>query len=163
MLKRAIAAVALIGLLAVAPKPAAAIEQQRATNWCWAAVINDAYSVTGSYRSQTQIAADLDGWPRDRPAYIAEVVALLRAYGFTAWETGRPASYQELYTTLGSGAWIIAFVRPSSAPVGHFIDIKGFDPNSGYLWAGDPATGTEGWIAPERLYAIWQDAIVVTR
>lgn len=159
---RTISTLVLAALL-FASKPAEAIERQQAQNWCWAAVINDAISSTGGYRSQAAIVADLTGWPQDRPAYIEEVVALYTLYGFKSWRTGRPGTYQELYATLANGWWITAFIRQGSSGVGHFINVKTFDPQSGYLWYADPWTGREGWIDPGALYSMWQDAVIVGR
>lgn len=162
LLSRLLAIAAVTALLTATPRPAEAIEQQRAMNWCWAAVINDAIATTGGYRSQVQIAADLDGWPRDRPAYIQEVVGLLRLYGFQSWQTGRPATLQELYGTLSKGFMIIAFIRPSPGPVGHYVIVKGYT-QYGYLIIGDPAFGRESAVHPAYLYQVWVDGIVARR
>lgn len=162
-LARLIAALAAVCLLlSFGARPADAIERQRAMNWCWAAVINDAIMLTGNYRSQVQIAADLDGWPRDRPAYIHEVVGLLRLYGFRAWQTGRPATVQELYGTLADGYVIIAFIRPNAGPVGHYVIVKGAT-RGGHLIIGDPADGRDSTVHPAYLYRVWADGIVVGR
>lgn len=101
-----------------------AIERQQDQNWCWAASVQDVLAQAGVYQSQAQIAARLDGWPQDRPAYAQELVLLLRSYGFRAWQAGRPGSPQELYGTLNGGWKLIAFVRPSNGAVGHFIVLQ---------------------------------------
>ena len=142
---------------------ASAIEQQRAMNWCWAASIQDVMAQSGRYQPQEQIAARLDGWPRDRPAYIPEVVALLNSYGFRAWQAGRPGSPQELFGALNSGWKLIAFVRPSSGPVGHYIVLQGIDPATGGVIVSDPATGATYLNSLPALYQGWRwgDSIVV--
>ncbi|MHC8391619.1 papain-like cysteine protease family protein [Pseudomonas sp. MDT2-39-1] len=142
---------------------ASAIERQRAMNWCWAASIQDVMAQVGRYQTQQQISARLDGWPRDRPAYIGELVALLNSYGFRAWQAGRPGSPQELLHTLSTGWKIIAFVRPSNGPVGHYIVIQGVDPNTGNVIVSDPWTGATYLNSLPQLYAGWRwsDSVVV--
>ena len=120
---------------------AQAIERQKAMNWCWAASVQDVMAQAGRYTSQEEIAARLDGWPRDRPAFIGELVALLNSYGFRAWQAGRPGSPQELFNTLVTGWKLIAFVRPSGGAVGHYIVLQGIDPNTGGVIVSDPWTG----------------------
>lgn len=117
----------------------------------------------GVFQSQAQIAARLDGWPQDRPAYIPELVALLNSYGFRAWQAGRPGSPQELYQTLSSGWKIIAFVRPSAGPVGHYIVLQGIDPYSGGIIVSDPWTGATYANNLAQLYHGWRwgDSVVV--
>jgi ABC-type bacteriocin/lantibiotic exporter with double-glycine peptidase domain len=139
-----------------------AIEQQQALNWCWAASVQDVLAQAGIYQSQTDIAARLDGWPQNRPAYIQELVLLLRSYGLTAWQAGRPGSPQELYSTLRSGWKIIAFVRPSNGPIGHYIVLEGIDQN-GYIYVADPATGITNLNPIRALYYGWRwiDSVVV--
>lgn len=140
-----------------------AIEQQLAMNWCWAASIQDVMVQAGRYQTQEQISARLDGWPRDRPAYIGEVVALLNSYGFRAWQAGRPGSPQELLNTLSTGWKLIAFVRPSNGPVGHYIVIQGVDRNTGGVVVSDPWMGATYTNSIWQLYADWRwsDSIVV--
>lgn len=142
---------------------AQAIEQQQAMNWCWAASIQDVMAQAGSYTSQEEIAARLDGWPSDRPAYINEVVALLNSYGFRAWQAGRPGSPQELFDSLSSGWKLIAFVRPSGGTVGHYIVLQGIDPYSGGVIVSDPWTGATYVNSLPQLYAGWRwfDSVVV--
>ena len=117
-----------------------AIEQQIATNWCWASSIQDVLLQAGIYQSQDYIAQRLTGWPENRPAYINEVVWLINSYGLKARAIHRPASPKELYRTLSSGWKIIAFVRPLNGPVGHFIVLEGISPNRNII-VGDPTTG----------------------
>lgn len=140
-----------------------AIEQQRAMNWCWAASIQDILAQVGLYQPQEQIAARLDGWPQDRPAYVAEVAVLLNSYGFMAWQAGRPGSPQELYYTLSQGWKLIAFVRPSAGPVGHYIVLQGIDPVTGWVIVSDPATGITQLNTLQTLYQGWRwgDSVVV--
>jgi len=140
-----------------------AIERQMAQNWCWAASVQDVMAQAGLYQTQPQIAARLDGWPRDRPAYIQELVMLLHSYGFRAWQAGRPGSPQELYSTLTQGWKLIAFVRPSSGPVGHFIVIQGIDPHTGGIIVSDPWTGQTYFTSLAQLYQTWRwgDSVVV--
>lgn len=162
LITRIVAIATVVATLALAAQPARAIERQRATNWCWAAAINDVISVAGGYRSQEQIAADLDGWPRDRPATLDEVVALFRAYGFRSWVVPRPGTPDELYGTLRNGYAIVAFIRPTPGPVGHYVVVKGFDAQ-GNLLIGDPAFGTEAMVPPAFLYQVWAAGVVVGR
>lgn len=141
-----------------------AIEQQQAINWCWAASIQDVAAQAGIYQTQTQVAMRLDGWPRDRPAFISEVVTLARSYGLRAWQAGRPGNPQELYGSLMSGWKLIAFAHPSAGPVGHYIVLEGVD-TAGNILVGDPATGITSPYSPAALYLAWHwsDSIVVGR
>lgn len=140
-----------------------AIEQQRAQNWCWASSVQDVMAQAGYYQTQPQIAARLDGWPRDRPAYTQELVLLLQSYGFRAWQAGRPGSPQELYGTLSSGWKLIAFVRPSNGMVGHFIVLQGVEPRTGGIIVSDPWTGQTYVNSMQQLYYGWRwgDSVVV--
>lgn len=140
-----------------------AIERQRAQNWCWAASVQDVMAQAGVYLSQPQIAARLDGWPRDRPAYTQELVLLLRSFNFPAHQAGRPGSPQELYRTLLGGRKIIAFVRPSGGPVGHFIVLQGIHPQSGGVIVSDPWTGQTYVNSLPQLYQGWRwlDSVIV--
>ncbi len=142
---------------------AIAIEQQRARNWCWAASVQDVMAQADVYQTQTEIAARLDGWPRDRPAYTQELVMLLKSYGFRSWQAGRPGSPEELYGTLMNGWKLIAFVRPSGGPVGHFIVLQGIDPDSGGIIVSDPWTGRTYVNGIEQLYYAWRwvDSVIV--
>lgn len=155
----------LILLLCLALTNANAIQRQRGMNWCWAACIQDLIYQAGGKISQAQIAATLDGWPRDRPAYIHELVNLLQYYKFRAWQAGRPGSPQELYGSLSSGWKLIAFVRPSNGPVGHYIVLQGIDPRTGAIIVSDPATGVTYTNSPQQLYYAWRwaDSVVVGR
>lgn len=138
------------------------VRQQRATNWCWAAAIQGVLGQAGISQSQVQISARLDGWPRNRPAYISEVVGLLQSYGMRAWSVGRPGSPQELMRTLRSGWKIIAFVRPGQGPVGHYIVLEGID-YYGNVIAGDPWNGQTRSYSLNDLYYRWRwaDAVIV--
>jgi Papain-like cysteine protease AvrRpt2 len=140
-----------------------AMQRQQYTNWCWVAAIQDVASQAGIRQSQPQIAARLDGWPQNRPAYIGELVGLLQSYGFNSWQAGRPASPQELYGTLSSGWKLIAFVRPSNGPVGHYIVLQGINPNNGGVIVSDPATGQTATYSLQQLYYGWRwgDSVVV--
>ncbi len=160
---KALTAVLAAALLLLSASPVAAIEQQHAMNWCWAASVQDVMAQAGNYQSQEQISARLDGWPRDRPAYIQELVVLLRSYGFRAWQAGRPGTAQELYNTLVTGWKLIAFVRPSNGPVGHYIVLQGIDPQTGGIIVSDPWTGATYLNSLPQLYGGWQwsDAVVV--
>lgn len=145
-------------------KVQAQIERQQAMNWCWASCIQSVLGQSGRYLTQPQIAATLDGWPRDRPAQIMEVVRLLQYYGLRSWAVQRPAAPQELYQTLASGWKIIAFVRPSGGMVGHYIVLQGFTPQGGII-VSDPANGQTFVNSLQQLYYawIWEQAIVVGR
>lgn len=151
------------GLLLLAPMTAQSIERQLYDNWCWASSVQDVMAQAGRYQSQEQVAARLDGWPRNRPAYIQELVLLLNSYGFRAWQAGRAGSPQELYNTLASGWKLIAFVRPSSGPVGHYIVLQGIDPASGGIVVSDPWTGETYLNSLQQLYYAWNwgDSVVV--
>ncbi len=140
-----------------------AIERQQAQNWCWASSIQDVMAQAGVHQSQSEIAAKLDGWPRDRPAYTQEVVALLQSYGFRSWQAGRPGSPQELYGSLSDGWKLIAFVRPSNGAVGHFIVLEGIDPISGGIIVSDPWTGRTNINSVQQLYNGWKwgDSVIV--
>ncbi|AQT59960.1 papain-like cysteine protease family protein [Cellvibrio sp. PSBB023] len=139
-----------------------AIERQRADNWCWASSIQDVMASAGVYQSQEQIAARLDGWPMNRPAHLQELVMLLQSYGFTSWQAGRPGTPQELYQTLVSGWKVIAFVRPSAGPVGHYIVLQGIHPSGGII-TSDPWTGMTNVYSLQDLYYSWRwgDSVVV--
>lgn len=141
------------------------IEQQRAMNWCWVACIQSClYQATGQQVSQYKIAADLDGWPRDRPAHINEVVNLLRYYGFKSWRAGRPASPDELSQSMNLGWKLVAFVRPSGGSVGHFIVLQAMD-QWGNVTVSDPATGSTIRQPLSSLYNDWrwEDSVLVGR
>lgn len=140
-----------------------AIERQKQTNWCWAASVQDVMYKAGVYWTQDQIAARLDGWPRDRPANVHELVLLLNSYGFRAWQAGYPGSPVDLYNTLNSGWKLIALARPSGGPVGHFIVLQGIDPFTGGVVVSDPANGMTYQSPIETLYANWhwEDSVVV--
>ena len=161
-MKRLISSLLLIVAL-FASSQAQAIERQRAMNWCWAASIQDVMAQVGRNQSQEQIAARLDGWPRDRPAYIGELVVLLKSYGFRAWQAGRPGSPQELFNTLSTGWKLIAFVHPSGGAVGHYIVLQGIDPSTGGVIVSDPWTGATYQNSLPQLYAGWRwsDSVVV--
>ena len=150
-------------VLITASMMSSAIERQQAQNWCWAASVQDVMAQAGLYQTQPQIAARLDGWPRDRPAYTQELVLLLQSYGFRAWQAGRPGSSQELYGSLNNGWKLIAFVRPSSGAVGHFIVLQGIDPRSGGVIVSDPWTGQTYVNSLQQLYQGWRwgDSVVV--
>lgn len=149
--------------LGVLTETAGQIQQQRAMNWCWASCIQSClYQATGRDYSQVDIAATLDGWPRDRPAHINEVVGLLQYYGFRSWRAGRPASAQELGYTLSTGWKLIAFVRPGGGAVGHFIILQGLD-QWGNIIVSDPANGMTMSQSLYDLYNMWrwEDSVVV--
>lgn len=153
----------LLILLILSSSQLQAIERQRAMNWCWAASIQDVMAQAERYATQEQISARLDGWPRDRPAYIGEVVGLLNSYGFRAWQAGRPGSPQELFNTLRTGWKLIAFVRPSGGAVGHYIVLQGVDQATGNVLVSDPWTGYTYFNSLPQIYMSWQwtDSIVV--
>lgn len=153
----------LITLFLIVPIITSAIERQQAQNWCWAASVQDVMAQAGFYQTQQQIAARLDGWPRDRPAYTQELVRLLQSYNFRSWQAGRPGSPQELYRTLNDGWKLIAFVRPSNGAVGHFIVLQGIDQRSGGIIVSDPWTGQTYVNSLQQLYRGWRwgDSVVV--
>lgn len=140
-----------------------AIEQQRTVNWCWASAVQEVLAQVNVRQSQTQVAARLDGWPQDRPAYIQELVLLLQSYGFQAWQAGRPGSPHELYGALVSGWKLIALVHPSNSDVGHYIVLQGIDPMSGGIIVSDPWTGATYMNSLPQLYLGWRwgDSVVV--
>jgi len=142
--------------------PAFAIERQQAMNWCWASSIQEVMGQKGVYLSQPEIVARLTGWPQDRPASSQEVTWLLNSLGVGAWQAGRPGSPQELYQTLGAGYRIIAFVRPSAGPVGHFVVFEGYDA-MGNIVVADPANGLTQLYPLQTVYWgwRWQDGVVV--
>lgn len=152
-------------LMSVITQESFSIEVQRANNWCWAACIQDVLAQGGFNTTQIQISARLDGWPRNRPAYIQEVVRLLQSYNFRSWQAGYPGSPQELYGTLRDGWKIIAFVRPSNGAVGHFIVLQGIDPQSGGIIVSDPWTGATYVNSMQQLYYSWRwgDSAIVGR
>lgn len=145
------------------PMSSLAIERQQAENWCWASSVQDVMAQAGVHRSQQQIAAKLEGWPRNRPAHTQELVSLLRAYGFRSWQAGRPGSPQELYSSLNGGWKLIAFVRPSSGIVGHFIVLQGVHQSGGII-VSDPWTGQTNVYSLQQLYHEWRwgDSVVGT-
>ena len=132
-------------------------------NWCWAASVQDVLAQAGLHDRQEDIAARLDGWPVDRPATLDELVWLLRSYGFRAWQTRRPGSPRELSRTLSGGWKLIAFVRPSAGPVGHYIVLQGMVAQTGQVLVSDPWTGETRSNTLAQLYAGWRwsDAVVV--
>ena len=149
-------------LIGLGGKEANAIERQRALNWCWAASIQDVLAKNEITVTQEDVAARLDGWPRDRPARSAEVMAVFRSYGLRAFEVFRPNTPMELYSAIASGWKLVAFVRPSAGPVGHFIVLEGID-SGGNILVGDPAFGTT---TSQSLFALynawhWQDTVAV--
>lgn len=142
----------------------AQIEQQRASNWCWAACIQSVLYQAGRYYTQEQIVATLDGWPRDRPANNFEIIALLQYFGLRAWEVGRVASPLELYQSLGSGYKLLASVKPLGGQIGHCIVLQGFTPE-GFIIVSDPATGMTFTNTLNDLYYSWGwvDVVLVGR
>lgn len=156
-------ATSLLLLCLLAPS-ASAIQRQRAMNWCWAASVQDVLSQAGIFQSQPQIAARLDGWPQNRPAHIDELVALNRSYGLRSWRAGRPGTVGELVNTLRSGWKLIAFVRPTQGPVGHYVVLQGLTPRGGVILS-DPWTGMTTEYSPAQLYQRWRwsDSVVVGR
>lgn len=153
-----------VGALALCGSTGNAIEKQQGWNWCWASCIQDVAAQGGILQTQTQVAARLDGWPRDRPAHVQEVVLLMQSYGFKAWRTGRPGSPAELWRSLIGGWKIIAFVRPTNGQVGHYIVLQGVDP-IGNIVISDPATGFTYAAPLNELYFGWRwgDSVVVGR
>lgn len=139
-----------------------AIERQYATNWCWAAAVQDVVAQAGIFTTQAEVSARLTGWPQDRPAQIPEVVMLVRSYGLSAHQAGRVATLQELSGTLASGNKIIAFVAPGAGPVGHFIVLEGLDWH-GNVIVSDPSNGSTVPTPPATLYYQWRwiDSVVV--
>ena len=123
-------------LLILASFSSYSIERQLEQNWCWAASIQDVLRQAGVNQTQQQIATVLDGWPRNRPAH-------------------RPASPGELYQTLAGGWKLIAFVRPSSGAVGHFIVLQGIN-NQGGVIVSDPWTGHTYVNSLNQLYHQWR-------
>lgn len=142
-------------LLILASFSSYSIERQLEQNWCWAASIQDVLRQAGVNQTQQQIATVLDGWPRNRPAHVNEVVGLLNYYHFRAWAVNRPASPGELYQTLAGGWKLIAFVRPSSGAVGHFIVLQGIN-NQGGVVVSDPWTGHTYVNSLNQLYHQWR-------
>lgn len=106
----------------------------------------------------------LDGWPRNRPAYMGEVIGLLNVHGLRAWAVGYPASPEQLYSTLAQGYKIIAFVNPQGGMVGHYIVLQGLTPN-GTIVVSDPYSGVTSAQTPSTLYYawVWKASAVVGR
>lgn len=112
---------------------------QEQSMWCWAACIQSSLFQANVYDTQSNIVSRLEGWPRNRPANNAQVIAVLQSYEFRAWEVRRPASYQELASTLHQGWKVIAFVNPSRNPqIGHYIMLQGLTPE-GLVVISDPS------------------------
>jgi len=152
-------------LLACAGSSARAIEQQEQDSWCWAACIQDALSQAGLDVPQADIVARLTGWVSDRPAQVSEVRDILLSYHFRAREIDRPASPQELYSALMSGWKVIAFVKPTNGPTGHFIMLEGIEPQYGGIMVADPWTGQTQPFTLNSLYYGWRwyGSVVVGR
>ena len=142
---------------------ASAIERQQQDNWCWAACIQTCMQQAGRPVSQPEIVARLTGWVQNRPATIEEVVIILNSYGFRAWRAGYPGSPQELYNSLVGGWKLIAFVRPTNGPVGHFIVLESVEPVYGGIFVSDPWIPNTQPIMLNVLYQQWRwvDSIVV--
>lgn len=153
----------IIALTLMFSSMASAIEKQEQDNWCWAACIQSCMAQAGRPVSQFEIVARLTGWVANRPATIEEVVAILRSYGFRAWKAGRPGTPQELYGSLATGWKLIAFVRPTDGPIGHFIVLESIEPQYGGIYVSDPWGPTTQPILPAVLYQGWRwgDSIVV--
>ncbi len=149
--------------MAMLSSVASATPRQEQDNWCWAACIQECMLTANRPVSQAEIVARLTGWVQNRPAGIPEVVTILRSYGFRAWQAGRPGSPQELYQGLLSGWKMIAFVRPTDGPVGHYIVLEGVEPRFGGIVVSDPWTGITQPIMLNGLYNGWRwvDSIVV--
>jgi hypothetical protein len=151
----------ILATLLVAPA-ASAMERQKASNWCWAASVQDVLQKAHMYTSQEEVVVRLTGSLQNRPAYTWELAKLLNSYGMPATQAGRPGSPQELANTLAGGRILIAFVRPGSGPVGHFVVIDGLT-YDGRVRLSDPATGGTRMIPLWSLYQVygWGDAVLV--
>ena len=153
----------LLAVLLMWSSLALAIRPQEQDNWCWAACIQACMEQADRPVSQPAIVGRLTGWVANRPATSAEVAAILQSYGFRAWQAGRPGTVQELYGSLAGGWKLIAFVRPTNGPVGHFIVVEGIEPVYGGIIVSDPWTGVTQPIMPAVLYQMWRwgDSVVV--
>lgn len=142
---------------------ASAIEQQEHNQWCWAACIQTCMAQANHPITQSKVVERLKGWVANEPASIQDVVAVLRSYGFKAWRAGRPGTPGELYRSLIKGWKLIAFVKPTYGPVGHFIVLEGIEPQYGGIFVSDPWTAKTEPVYKEVLYKGWRwvDSIVV--
>lgn len=95
---------------------------------------------------------------------LHQVVQLVQSYGLKAWQAGYPGSPLDLFNTLQTGWKIIAFVRPITGPIGHYIVLEGID-NNGFIIVSDPYTGLTFPNTLNDLYYRWHwgDSIVVGR
>jgi ABC-type bacteriocin/lantibiotic exporter with double-glycine peptidase domain len=161
MIKKVIAAVVVMIAVASTGSASAQIQRQRAMNWCWAACIQEVLSRHGSYVSQEYIAARLMGWPQDAPARASQVAQLIQSFGLQAWEAGRPASAQELYSVISQGHVVVALIDPSGGAEGHFVVIEGMDPRNGLIMLADPASGNTAPVPIQAMYQWnWMDGVV---
>jgi hypothetical protein len=138
-----------------------AYQVQLMSNWCWASAIQNVLGQVGIYEQQVNIAARLDGLPRNRPAGLHEVKRLINSYGIPAVWAGRSATAEELFFSLNNGKRVIALVRPSRGPVGHFVVLQSIT-RQGVVTVFDPGTGATTYQHINQLYQMrWQDAVVV--
>lgn len=150
-------------LMGLVSSSAQAMSIQEASNWCWAASIQDIFYQKGYQVSQPQIVQRMFGMVVDRPATLAQIQSFLNAQGVRTGWVASIGSPQELYTTLYNGAKVIAFVNPANNPyVGHFVVFEGIDAY-GRVVVADPANGqTQGYSLEDVYYGWkWQQSLVV--
>lgn len=136
--RRFVVSLGIVSMLTIA-KPADAIERQHASNWCWAAAIQDVVAQKlGVYLPQDAIVARLTGWPMNRGAYAQEVAAVIQSFGLHGF-IGGALSPDQMGMTLGAGAKVIALIDPTGGAEGHFVVLEGALPNA--VVVADPATG----------------------
>ena len=149
-------------LIMLCADDATAIQLQEHDSWCWVSSIQDVLYQAGINQSQTEVATRLRGLSVNRPARISEVVTLVNSYGLKALQSKSPDNSIELFNTLASNWRMIAFVRRSNSPLGHFIVLQGFDEHGGIV-ISDPWTGSTYTQSAQTLYNQWHwtDTIVV--
>ena len=141
---------------------ASAIERQEATNWCWAACIQDVAADEGMRLDQDDIVTRLYGGVVDQPASTHHVVQLLQSYNMGAnLATRPPVNAQELYGSLQQGYRFIALIYPQGGAVGHFVVISDFF-QDGSLIVEDPMDGRTHRMSPQQVFSYnWIQTIVV--
>jgi hypothetical protein len=141
-----------------------AIQLQERDSWSWASSVQYVLSEAGMNQSQTEVAAKIPDLSRSKSARVDEVVTLVSSYGLKASKADRPNSSQDLYNSVAAGWRVIAFVRQTKGPQGHFIVLQGSDQN-GNITISDPWTGLTYTQSAQNLYDKWRwaDSVIVDR